>query len=196
MRSPAFLACLCPLVWPIAQPAVAADSETQGFTVKAYSQAVCTLALPEINQATNMTMDGGSAMRIVVSAPTLVNEKTAQLQPGSISLTTYMVCNRPHSLQIVSGKGGLRPQSGGDTPAMAGFANRIDYSVRASWGAAAAQLQTSGVAGAATPDVQSPGAYAGNLVLQVSIDESGAGHLPLSGGNYTDGLTITLSPRF
>ena len=141
-----------------------------------------------------MMVSGGSSIQIVVSVPSLVNERTAQLQPGSISLTTNMVCNRSHSLRIVSGNGGLRPQSGGDTPAAAGFANRIDYSVRANWGAATAQLQTSGVAGAATPEVQSPGAYAGDLVLQVSIDESGAGHLPLSAGNYTDALTITLSP--
>ena len=141
-----------------------------------------------------MTVSGGSSIQVVISVPSLVNERTAQLQPGSISLTANVVCNRPHSLRIVSGNGGLRPQSGSDIPAAAGFANRIDYTVRASWGAATAQLQTSGVAGAATPEVQSPGAYAGDLVLQISVDESGAGHLPLSAGNYTDALTVTLSP--
>lgn len=194
MRSSVFLVCLFPLAWPIFQPAVAADGQSQSLTVKGYAQSVCTLTPVQTSQATNMMVGGGSSIQIVVSVPSPINERTAQLQPGSISLTANMVCNRSHSLRIVSGNGGLRPQNGGDTPAAAGFANRIDYSVRASWGAATAQLQTSGVAGAATPEVQSPGAYAGDLLLQVSIDESGAGHLPLSAGNYTDALTITLSP--
>ena len=64
------------------------------------------------------------------------------------------------------------------------------------WGAASATLQTSGVLSAATPEVHSPGAFSGNFALQVLIDESGAGHLPLTAGTYTDTLTVTLSPHF
>ncbi len=188
------LAGLSLFVWPFAESSVAADSQSQALSVRGYAQSVCTLAAPQISQSTNITISGGTAIQIVLNVPALVDEKTAQLRPGSVSLTANLICNRSHSLRIVSGNGGLRPQTGGDTPAGTGFANRIDYTVNASWGGATAQLQTSGVGGAATPEVQSPGAYAGNLVLQVSINESGAGHLPLVAGNYTDALTITLSP--
>jgi hypothetical protein len=58
------------------------------------------------------------------------------------------------------------------------------------------ELQTSGVSNQATPHLHSPGAYSGNVTLQVLIHESGAGHLPLAAGTFTDTLTVTVSPHF
>ena len=143
-----------------------------------------------------MTLGAASATNPVVTIPSLQDLTTAQLRPASITLMLNMVCNRAHSLRVTTGNGGLSFQAGSGVPGTPGFANRVDYATMVNWGTASAQLQTSGVLRAATPEVQSPGAFSGNLVLQVLIDESGAGHLPLTAGTYTDTLTVTLSPNF
>jgi hypothetical protein len=176
-------------------PAAAQDSQAQAFTVDGYSQSVCTLTAPQNAQATNMNVGSSSAVQVVISVPSLVDEKTSNLQPGSISLNMNMVCNRAHSIRIASGNGGLRPQVDSNGTARAGFANRVNYAAQANWGAVSAKLETAS-GEQVTPEAQSLGAFVGNLALQVSIDQSGAGNLPLMAGTYTDTLTVTLSPAF
>ena len=152
MRNSVFpvLAGLFLLMWSSAQPAAAQDSQGQSFTIKGYSQSVCTLSAPQNSQGSNMTLGGGSAVQVLVSVPSLIDPKTGQLQPGSISMIMAMVCNRAHSIRIASGGGGLRPQTAPDAPAVPGFANRVDYAAQANWGAVSAQLQTSGAGGGDT----------------------------------------------
>jgi hypothetical protein len=196
MRCTVVILCICALGVLQGRPVAAQDSQTQAFTIKGYAQSACTLTAPQNTQATNMTVGSSSAVQVLVSVPTLIDEKTGNLQPGSISLNMNMVCNRAHSIRIATGSGGLRPQSDASAPARPGFANRVDYAAQASWGAVSAKLQTVGGNGQATPEAQSPGAFVGNLALQVSIDESGSNHLPLMAGTYSDTLTVTLSPSF
>ena len=179
-----------------ARPASAQDSQAQSFTIRAHAHSVCALSAPQSAQAANMALGAGSVNQPVITIPSLHDGKTAQLQPASISLMLNMVCNRAHSLRITTGNGGLRSQTGSDVLVRPGFANRVDYATHVNWGAASAKLQTSGILGEGTAEVHSPGAFSGNFVLQVLIDESGAGHLPLTAGTYTDTLTVTLSPHF
>ncbi len=193
MRWAVILIGVCAFGGLLVRPAFAQDSQAQSFTIRAYAQSVCTLSAPQNTQATNMALGAGSATQPVVNVTSLSDGTTAQLQSASILLTMNIVCNRAHSLHITTGNGGLRSQT---APNAAAFANRVDYATQVNWGTASATLQTSGVSSAATPEVVSPGAFSGNFALQVSIDESGAGHLPLTAGAYTDTLTITLSPHF
>ncbi len=196
MRKVIVLVGVCTFGGLLGRPAFAQESQAQSFTIRAYAQSVCTLSAPQNTQATNMTLGAAAANQAVINIPSLNDSRTAQLQPASILLMISMVCNRAHSLHITTGNGGLRSQTGSTAQARLGFADRVDYATHANWGAASATLQTSGVLGAATPEVHSPGAFSGNLALQVLIDESGAGYLPLSAGTYTDTLTVTLSPHF
>lgn len=196
VRWTVLLVSVCALGGLLVRPAFARDSHARSFTIRACAQSFCTLSVPQNIQAANMALSGGSASRLVVNIPSLHNGKTAQLRPASILLTMNMVCNRSHSLHIATGNGGLRSQTGPNAQPRLGFADRVDYATHANWGTASATLQTSGVSGEATPEVHSPGAFSGNFALQVSIDESGAGHLPLTAGTYTDTLTVTLSPHF
>ena len=178
----------------LVQPAFGEDSQAQSFTINAYAQSVCSLSLPKTTQASNMALGAGSGIQPVINIPSLHDGKSAQLQPASISLTLSMVCNRAHSLHIKTGSGGLRSQT--SSGAGAGFANRVDYATHVNWGMVSGELQTSGVSNQATPHLHSPGAYSGNITLQVLIHESGAGHLPLAAGTFTDTLTVTVSPHF
>jgi hypothetical protein len=180
----------------LVRSACAQDSQAQSFTIRANAHSVCTLSAPQNALAANMVLGAGSANQPVINIPSLHDGKTAQLQHASILLMMKMVCNRAHSLQVTTGNGGLRSQNGSDAQARPGFANRVDYATQVNWGAASAKLHTSGISGQATQEVFSPGAFSGNFALQVLIDESGAGHLPLTAGTYTDTLIVTLSPHF
>jgi hypothetical protein len=196
MRYAFFLIGMCALGGLLARPAIAHDSQAQSFTIRAHAQSVCTLSALQNTDAANMTLDSASAGQAVVAIPSLQHPTTAQVQPASISLMLNMVCNRAHSLRIMTGKGGLRPQTASDGSARHGFASRVDYGTHATWGAASANLQTSGVLGEETPEVHSPGAFSGNFMLRLLIDEASAGHLPLQAGTYTDNIIIRLSPHF
>lgn len=194
MRLAVHLIGVCVFMGLSAQPGFAQNSQAQSFTIRAHAHSVCSLSSAQSTQAVNMAMGAGSANQTVINVPSLQGTQTAQLQPASISLMITMVCNRAHSLRITAGNGGLQFQTG--PVSQPGFASHVNYAANAYWGAASAHLQTSGVLGEATPEIYVPGAFSGSFVLQLLIDESGAGHLPLLAGTYTDTLTVTLSPHF
>jgi spore coat protein U-like protein len=196
MRLDTFLIGIGVVAGLLARPALAQNGQTQSFTIKGHAHSVCSLSGVQSVQAANMALGARSANQPVINIPSLSNAPTAQLQPASISLMITMVCNRAHSLHIAAGNGGLQSQTGPDASAKPGFASHVNYAANAYWGAASAHLQTSGVLGEAAPEVYVPGAFSGSFVLQILIDESGAGHLPLLAGTYADTLTVTLSPHF
>jgi hypothetical protein len=193
MRS-VFGVLFCALQLLAACRVAAQDSQARSFTLQGQAQASCGFSAPQSTQASNMTL-ASSANQNVINITSLVAPNTAQLQPGSISLTMKGLCNQSHSLSIATANGGLTIQSGSTSPASAGFANRVDYIAQVSWAATSASLSTSGVSGQTTPAAVTAGAYSGNLFLQIIINASGAGSLPLPAGTYTDILTVTLSPQ-
>jgi hypothetical protein len=195
MRFAAIIVGMCAFSGIPAAPAAAQDSQAQSYTIRANAHSVCNLSVPQNTGASNMTLGSGSAAGAVIAIPSLNDDITAQVQPASISLTMNIVCNRHHGLRVKTGNGGLTPTVSGGA-ARSGFANRVDYATDANWGATKASQHTSGVSGQTTSEIFSPGAFSGNLSLNILIDESGAGHLPLTAGIYTDTLVLTLSPHF
>jgi hypothetical protein len=179
----------------LAGTAAAQESQSQSFTIRAHAHSVCKLSVLENAGASNMTLNPDSGAGGIVTIPALSDANTDQVQPASIALTVNIICNRAHSLKVTTGHGGLSPAVAG-SEAHTGFANRVDYATHANWGGAAALLQTSGVSGQASPEIHSPGAYTGNLSLQILVDRSGAGNLPLEAGSYTDSLKLTLSAHY
>jgi hypothetical protein len=175
--------------------AAAQESQSQSFTIRAHAHSVCNLSVLQNAGASNMALNPGSGAGGTVTIPVLSDTNTDQVQQASIALTVNMLCNRAHSIKVRTGQGGLSPAAVGSAAHM-GFANRVDYATQANWGGAAALLQTSGATGQATPEIFSPGAFSGNLSLQILVDKSGAGNLPLEAGTYTDTLTLILSPHF
>jgi hypothetical protein len=194
MRS-VFGVLFCALHLLAAPLAAAQDSQARSFTLQGQAQASCGFSAPQSMQASNMALASNSASQNVISITSLVTPNTAQLLPGSISLTLKGLCNQSHSLSITTANGGLKPQGGITSPLSAGFASRVDYIAQVTWAATSASLSTSGLSGQSTPAAVTAGAYSGNLFLQITINASGAGNQPLIAGTYTDILTVTLSPQ-
>lgn len=142
-----------------------------------------------------MTLASTAAGQNLISISALANPNTAQLQAGSILLSMKGLCNQAHALTITSSNGGLKSQSPSNAPLGTGFASRVDYVAQATWASNSVTLQTAGIIGQSAPPAQVTGAFSGNLILQIAIDPSGAGYLPLIAGGYTDTLTLTLAPQ-
>ncbi len=185
----------CAFEMLLAHAAAAQDSQAQSFTLRGRAEAACGFSAPQSTQASNMALAASSSSQNLISITSLLNPNTAQLQPGSISLTMKGLCNHSHSLTVTSANGGLTRQIGSAAPLVNGFARRIDYTAKVSWAAASASLLTSGISGQKTPAAVTLGAFSGDLSLQIDIDASGAGNLPLPAGTYTDTLTVTLAPQ-
>lgn len=104
-----------------------------------------------------------------------------------------VVCNSPSSVQLTSLGGALTgPASPGPQ-----FQHRIDYSAQALFAGANAQINTATNPAASGAEVGSPSAASGNMPqgsMSLTITPHG-NILPLTRGNYSDTLRITITPN-
>ena len=159
--------------------------------VKGAAPAICYFAPAQSGAASNMTLSSASASQASLVINQLVDPANAQLRPASISLSLNGICNNAHTFTIQSNGGGLQTNTGA-TP---GFSNRVDYSASLLWGGSSSSVQTSGIAGQSSPTAMVPGAFAGTLQLQITVEAGGANWLPLLAGTYSDNIVITFKPQ-
>jgi hypothetical protein len=160
------------------------------FGVQGSAPPVCLFSEPHTTQASNMAIGVASSTRSTLNISRLADSATAQLLSASITVVSKGTCNHAHTFTIATKNGGL------NTPTSAGgFANHVDYTATVSWGSSNSQLQTTALEGQKTPNSIPIGAYAGDMQLQISINQDGARNLPLVAGVYTDDLTITFQPQ-
>jgi hypothetical protein len=167
------------------------DNDAQAeFGVQGSAPPVCLFSEPHTTQASNMAIGVASSTRSTLNINRLADSSTAQLLPASITVVSNGTCNHAHTFTIATKNGGLNTAT-----SAGGFANHVDYTAIVSWGLSNSQLQTTGLEGQKTPNSIPIGAYAGDMQLQILINQDGSRNLPLVAGVYTDDLTITFQPQ-
>ncbi len=171
------------------------DSQLQKFSIQGVAASACGLSAPRTSAAQNMAVAPIGTGQNLVTIGSLIDPATALLQPGSISLSIQGLCNQAHVVTVSSANGGLQWQGASGGGANVGFATRIDYGAQVTWAGGSASFRTQGIARQPVMLAPVPGAYSGALGLQIAIDVSGAGGIPVAAGTYTDNITITLAPQ-
>lgn len=174
------------LIVAAACPAWADDSAIKEQTLGGVVPNVCRLGAVSQSSGDNASFAVGGASS-TVTVTTFADPNTAQARAASINLGIQGVCNRSHTIRLLSERGGLtldQPPAGA-TP---GFARRVDYTAVAGWPGAQTTLTTAGAAGAAaTVDVSGPSS--GDLLLSIAIP---SGSTALVAGDYRNRLTVEL----
>jgi hypothetical protein len=96
-----------------------------------------------------------------------------------------------HSISLQSVKGGMRG-TGGDDILEGPFQTIVNYLAKIRWGTAASELLTDGTQGQRTPPAMLNGAYSGDLLLDITVNQDTGGSRPILANSYYDILIITL----
>jgi hypothetical protein len=96
-----------------------------------------------------------------------------------------------HSISLQSVKGGMRG-TGGDDILEGPFQTIVNYLAKIRWGTAASELLTDGTQGQRTPPAMLNGAYSGDLLLDITVNQDIGGSRPILANSYYDILIITL----
>jgi hypothetical protein len=174
----------------LAKPLRAEDSQNLAIAIQGKAASICVLQPAQATSASNMSLMQGAAPLNAVTIPKLIDAQTAQLLPASISLKFKGLCNCPHSISLQSVKGGMR--GAGGTEILEGpFQTIVNYLAKIRWGTAASELLTDGTQGQRTPAMLN-GAYSGDLLLDIAVNQDIQGSRPILKNSYYDILIITL----
>jgi len=115
---------------------------------------------------------------------------TGTVYPTTAGSTGYaVVCNSSTRVQLSTATDGMR----NPTTAPGGYTSNINYSAQATLGSVTATITTAGTnAPSVGPIVDNTGPTASFMVVSVAAISNTA---PLTPGNYTDTLTVTLTPH-
>ena len=150
-------------------------------------------ATPATNSGTNATYSTGGAFGGgTINFDGAISTVDATLDNGTMTLTyTGGSCSYQAFVSVSSASGGMIQQSGATAVAGSGtFLDRIDYTARAEFCGASAQITTTGVPGISDNDQCTVnGVNATDLNLIVTTTD---GTTPLLSGNYEDTLTVQI----
>ncbi len=169
------------------------QTQTQKFAIQGNAQPVCNFLPAQSAQASNMAIGTGLSAQNTLNVNQLVDPGTAQLLPASISVTMKGMCNHPHTITITTQNGGLHSQN--KVSPSSAFADHVNYNATVSWGSSVSQFRTSGVKGQGAPESAASGPFAGELRLDIAINHSDAGQLPLIADTYAENLIIKFKPQ-
>lgn len=174
----------------IATPALAqsqtANPVDRSLYLAATAPSACVIDAPVASNAMNASYSGGQSSGQITIAE-LVDAQSAVSRASAIELDFPVICNGAHTLTVTSANGGLsrNGQSSGSTGT--GFSQFLDYQIAIDW--AGSTLDTPSSARVAALAV--PQAADGQLAIKVSTVAGGG---PLVAGQYSDTLTVQLTP--
>lgn len=142
-----------------------------------------------------MTLVSPSSGQIAVGIDNLIDPQSAQLLPGSISITLKGACNHAHSISLSTSRGGLHSAHGAVDGKNGGFLDHVHYIARLTWASSTTEMHTADLLGQPTRPVVFGGAFSGFLQLQVILDQPETKNTPIIAGSYSDSLFLTIKPQ-
>ncbi len=182
--------------WAIfAQSALALDWQAQSIDIQGKAKPVCNFAPAQAAEVLNMTLVSPSSGQIDVGIDNLTDPQSAQLLPGSISITLKGACNHAHSISLSTTHGGLHSLYGAVDRKDGGFLDHVHYVARLTWALTTTEMHTADSFGQAPRPTAFGGAFSGFLQLQVFLDQPAANNTSIIAGAYSDSLFLTIKPQ-
>jgi hypothetical protein len=170
----------------------AGDSGGDELAMGGEAPPVCAFtATPSQQTADNMTFAASGGIN-QIQIDNLIDPNVGLLNRASIQLEVDGICNRAHSLSVMTNNGGLK-QAGSVLPVGGAFVGHINYRVQVDWAGETATLTTDAVPGKKAPVNLIGGPNQGSLNISLIIDEVDNDlNTPVIAGVYSDILTIQI----
>jgi hypothetical protein len=170
----------------------AGDSGSDELAMGGAAPPVCAFtATPSQQTADNMTFAASGGIN-QIQIDNLIDANVGFLNRASIQLEVDGICNRAHSLSVMTNNGGLKPD-GSVLPVGGVFVGHVNYRVQVDWAGQIATLTTDAVPGKKAPVNLIGGPNQGSLHISLIVDEvDNDMNTPVIAGVYSDILTIQI----
>jgi hypothetical protein len=170
----------------------AGDSGGDELPMGGEAPPVCAFtATPSQQTADNMTFAASGGIN-QIQIDNLIDPNVGLLNRASIQLEVDGICNRAHSLSVMTNNGGLK-HAGSVLPVGGAFVGHINYRVQVDWAGQTAMLTTDAVPGKKAPVNLIGGPNQGSLNISLIVDEvDNDMNTPVIAGVYSDILTIQI----
>ncbi|MFC6199507.1 hypothetical protein [Ponticaulis profundi] len=182
----------------LAAPAIAASSDSTTITLDGSVADTCLIGTAATSSLTNVTPTTETDLDITA----LADAGTALIQDAAATVTfANSYCNYAHSFGFQAANGALAYDSSVTvTPSSGTFLQQVGYTATLDWSELASPLSISSTndtsasaSGSAVNDTTTAtGAFRGDLVFTVDLDETTSASIPLLSGGYSETFTLSL----